>query len=407
MINHYPHHLLGATSHALLHSLWQVSLLGLFAALSFSVMGRAAAWQRHAVGLAWMLAMVAVPLLNGIAYFQQWSASGQGGSFSSALSDGADIGAVPSWTDWLLPGVTLMWLVGVVLMLTPRCGAWLSLRGIDRPGPVALPAEWTVRVEQLRAAFGILRTVTVHCGATIAGPFTAYVLRPVIWIPLGLLTKLPTAQLTALLAHELAHVRRLDWVWNLVQHGVETVLFYHPAMWWLSRRIREERELACDALAAEVCGDPLVLAEALANLQRERVRLSSAGLALAAHGGVLSGRVAHLIQEQPERKCEPHHGAAGLFFVGFVLCCTLVAALQSPHALLVNMVTRESMAGPLSAGNFREFSANYLLAPQRYYRLNIDAQGRSVELYREDGMVKPIDGEVRSWVSAMTAMHNR
>ena len=75
---------------------------------------------------------------------------------------------------------------------------------------------------------------------------------------------MPREQVEALLAHELAHIRRLDWCWNTTQCVIESVLFHHPAMWWLSRRIREEREHACDDLAVAVCGDPVVLAEALA-----------------------------------------------------------------------------------------------------------------------------------------------
>ena len=410
MMNHDLHRVMTAIAAGLLHSLWQVSVLGLFAAVSFKLMRRAAAWQRHTVGLAFMLAMFAAPLLTCTGYFDHWL-SLAGGSLPGAdiarLPSGAGIVPVPSWTDWILPGVTFLWLVGVVAMLALRWGGWLFLRSIDSPGPAALPAEWQGRIEQLRAAFGIARTVTVRAGTQIATPFTAYVLRPVIWFPISLLTRLPMDQLTALLAHELAHVRRLDWIWNLAQHWVESVLFYHPAMWWLSERVREERELACDALAAEVGGDPLVLAEALANLQREQPRFAAAGagLALAAQGGALRGRVAHLVQDRHERAAEPHGGAAGFLFIAICLCCALVVAVRLPYAVLINMQVEESMTGPLTSGNYREFSASYLFDAQRYYRLGIDRQGKRFELYREDGVARPVDVEVRSWVAAMSAMH--
>lgn len=394
------HRLVSAIAFALLHSLWQVSLLGLCAACSFTLMRRAPAWRRHAAGMCWMLAMVALPLLWCIGYVREGPAVAA-----------ARMGAVPSWTDWLLPVVTLVWLAGVVVMLALRWGGWLFLRRIDGPAPGGLPPEWERRVDGLRASLGIARRVTVRAGARIATPFTAYVLRPVVWIPLELLTGLPPEQLTALIAHELAHVRRLDWVWNLVQHCVESVLFYHPAMWWLSRRVREERELACDALAAEACGDPVVLAEALAHLhhalRRGRPRAPAAGLALAAQGGVLHRRVAHLVQDGRERACDHHHGAAGLLLVAACLCCALAAAIRMPHALLVNMQVQESMSGPLTAGNYREFSASYLFDARRDYRVEVDGQGRRIERYREDGVARPVDGQVRAWVAAMSAMHTR
>ncbi|WBS03723.1 M56 family metallopeptidase [Pseudoduganella sp. SL102] len=407
MITHH-HQIITAIAFALLHSLWEVAVLGLFAAVSFMLLRHGAAWQRHSVGLAWMLAMCAAPLLTAVGYLRQWPAPTGGGSPGfdvPGLASTVDMGAVPSWTDWILPAMTFMWLAGVAVMLALRWGGWLFLRNIDSSAPAVLPDEWALRIEQLRAASGIARRVTVRAGSQIATPFTAYVLRPVIWLPTRLLASLPTDQLAALLAHELAHVRRLDWIWNLVQHCVESLLFYHPAMWWLSRRVREERELACDALAAQVCGDPLVLAEALASLQRERPRFPSVGLALAAQGGALRLRVAHLVQARHERACARHRGAAGLLLIAACLCCMLAATVRLPHALLINMQVRESMRGPLASGHYREFSASYLFDAQRYYRLAIDRDGHRLELYREDGVARPVDGQVRSWVAAMSAMH--
>lgn len=408
-MNNDLHHVVSAIAFALLHSLWEVALLGLFAALSFTLMGRAAAWQRHTVGMAWMLAMFAAPLLTGLGYLLRWpGVADEHGSApdGSALTSGGGMGAVPSWTDWVLPGLASMWLLGVVAMLALRLGGWLHLRKIDSVDSGALPAGWAIRCEQLRASFGIARKVAVRAGAWLVTPFTAYVLRPVIWLPLGLLTRLPADQLDALLAHELAHVRRLDWIWNLAQHWVESVLFYHPAVWWLSRCVREQRELACDALAARVIGDPVVLAEALVSLQRERPRCQSVGLGLAAHGGALRGRVIQLVQAHGERVVARHHGAAGLLFVAACLCFTLGERVRMPQALLINMQVRESMAGPLTAGNYREFSASYLFDTRRDYRVNIDHQGRRLEVYREDGVARPVNRQARSWVAAMSAMHS-
>jgi beta-lactamase regulating signal transducer with metallopeptidase domain len=396
------HDIITAIAFALLHSLWEVSLLGLLAACSFRLMRGAAAWQRHTVGMAWMMAMVVVPL---------WTFD----LGSPARRVGAS--AVPSWTDWVLPGMTFVWLMGVAAMLALRWGGWHVLRKLDRQDLPALPPDWERRIEELRASLGIARTVAVRLGTQIASPFTAHVLRPVIWLPLGLLIRLPTDQVEALIAHELAHVRRLDWIWNLLQHGVESVLFYHPAMWWLSGRIRDERELACDALAAQVCGDPVVLAEALLQLQRQRQRAQpqprlrshrlGLGLVLPALGGALHKRVAHLVQDRRDRPVERHRSAAGLMFVAVCLCCALVAAVRMPHALLINMQVDESTDGPLRAGQYREFTANYLFDGQRYYRVDVDSQGKRVELYREGGVRKPVDDAVRSWVDAMSAMHTR
>jgi predicted glycosyl hydrolase (DUF1957 family) len=94
--------------------------------------------------------------------------------------------------------------------------------------------------------------------------------------------------------------------------------------------------------------------------------------------------------------------------VGLVLgalFCGLVAAAQVSHGGLVNMRVDESMSGPLSRSSYREFTADYLFDGQRYYRVDVDAQGNRSELYRQDGVRKPVDTGVRSWVAEMVAMH--
>ena len=121
--------------------------------------------------------------------------------------------------------------------------------------------------------------------------------RPVILLPASALTGLTPLQLEALLAHELAHVRRYDYLVNLVQSVIETLLFYHPAVWWISARVRDEREHCCDDLAVAVCGDPHFYASAL--LGMERLRVTTPTLALSAAGGSLMGRVRRLVAPPP------------------------------------------------------------------------------------------------------------
>ena len=120
-------------------------------------------------------------------------------------------------------------------------------------------------------------------------------LKPVVLLPASALAGLSPQQLEAILAHELAHIRRHDYLVNLLQTLVETLLFYHPAVWWLSRRIRVERENCCDDLAVSLCGDPVTYATALADLEELRGAARPAFLAMAATGGSLLQRVRRLL----------------------------------------------------------------------------------------------------------------
>jgi uncharacterized protein (TIGR03435 family) len=117
-------------------------------------------------------------------------------------------------------------------------------------------------------------------------------------------------QVEAILAHELAHIRRHDYLVNLLQTLAETLFFYHPAIWWLSARIREEREHCCDDVAVEVCGDPVGYAEALTEL--ETWRTGSANLAPAATGGSLVSRIQRILRVEMSRQSQPSHSAIAI-----------------------------------------------------------------------------------------------
>ena len=135
-------------------------------------------------------------------------------------------------------------------------------------------------------------------------------LKPVVLLPASALAGLAPHQMEAILAHELAHIRRHDYLVNLFQTVVETLLFYHPAVWWLSRRIRAERENCCDDLAVSLCGDPVAYAAALAEL--EGLRSTTGDSVLAATGGSLLQRVRRLLGAPSHAGRAPGWLAAGL-----------------------------------------------------------------------------------------------
>jgi uncharacterized protein (TIGR03435 family) len=152
-------------------------------------------------------------------------------------------------------------------------------------------------------------------------------LRPYILLPISALTGLGESELQAIIAHELAHVKRYDYLVNLLQNAIETLLFYHPAVWWLSGGIREERERCCDDLAVALCGDPILYAEALARLEEMR------GIpepALAATGGDLLARIRRLTgkSETPRHRLIP----SSLASLAAAACVIAIAAIPALHA---------------------------------------------------------------------------
>jgi beta-lactamase regulating signal transducer with metallopeptidase domain len=379
-----------AAAHALLHTLWQGALLAVIAAVVLSLVPPRRAAARHAVGLACLVAMALAP----IATFMVYARVGLPGLAPTSPAHATPL--LLRSSDWLVVAVPLAWMLGATAMLARQLGGWRVVIALSRRPAHALPSSWLCRVDVLRHALGIARVVTLRPATGTVSPFTARTLRPVIWLPTSLWGRLPPAQQDALLAHELAHVRRLDWVWNGLQSLVEALVFFHPAVWWLGRRVRQEREHACDDLAVAACGDALALAEALATLERQRG--AGPDLVLAAHGGALLQRVTRLLGSPPPA---PRRVPIGL--VIWLACgAALASQLQLPADVLINVRVDASTDGPLTPGAFRELTAD-AFATHRHYRSTMDDHGRVVELYEENGQPRPIDPSVRTWLNELTS----
>jgi beta-lactamase regulating signal transducer with metallopeptidase domain len=195
------------------------------------------------------------------------------------------------------------WLAGV-LLLSGRLlfGFWeLSrLRRTRRP----LPRSLGETINRLSVRLGFQRAPLVALSSDVTEALAAGLFRPMVLLPASWLASVPPAVLEAVIAHELAHIRRWDlWV-NLFQRVVETLLFYHPAVWWLSQRLRSERELCSDALAVRAVGGRVVYAEALEFVARKRWRERQLLLA-AGFGGknmAVLNRVRHVLGTAQQKR---------------------------------------------------------------------------------------------------------
>ena len=234
-----------------------------------------------------------------------------------------------------LPYVVLGWLVGVFGLSAWHLGGWAQLQRLRRRMVREIGRPLQQRLEELSVRLGVHRAVGLLESALIEVPTVVGWLRPVILLPASALTGLRPEQLEAILAHELAHVRRYDYLVNIVQTVVEILGFYHPAVWWVSRRIRIERENCCDDLAVHVCGSSLQYARALACM--EEIRHSGRDLAMAATGGSLMARIARLLGRPAvdDRRFAWLPGLVALLLVvGVILPAALVLGTpQRPQAV--------------------------------------------------------------------------
>jgi beta-lactamase regulating signal transducer with metallopeptidase domain len=201
---------------------------------------------------------------------------------------------------WLLP----VWACGVLVLSMRLLWGCAKVSTLKRTGDPAEPAVLAM-VARLSERVGVTRAVRVLISSLADGPSVIGAFRPVVLLPAATLLGLAPDQLEAVLAHELAHIRRFDYLVNIVQMLIETLFFYHPAVWWISSRIRQERELCCDDIAVRCCGDAVDYARALTAL--ERIRVMTPSLVLGVKDGPLMYRIQRLLGAAP-----PEHGPSRL-----------------------------------------------------------------------------------------------
>jgi HEAT repeat protein/beta-lactamase regulating signal transducer with metallopeptidase domain len=192
-----------------------------------------------------------------------------------------------------LPWLVIVWAAGVCLLSVRLAGGWWRTRGLRTRSVSAAPPEWHDIVSRLSLRLGVRRAVSLAVSRALTIPVVIGHVKPVVLVPASALSGLSPSQLEAILAHEIAHVRRHDYLVNLAQTVIETVLFYHPAVWWVSRQIRLEREHCCDDLAVAACGDSRTYVEALLGL--EQLRQPVLLLAPGAADGPLVARARRLL----------------------------------------------------------------------------------------------------------------
>jgi len=300
----------------LLHFVWQGALISvLFAALRGLLGGSPNA--RYILACLALGAMVLAPVATFAVIESLDPPSGAllAGA-SSAAAGGLSVAPGPAWLlasagRWqrILPWLVMAWLSGVIVFSVRLIGGWLRAARLGAVQSRQAPGPWQQTLDRLIGRMGVGIPVRLLVSSLVEVPTVVGWLRPVILIPVGALTGLPPEHVEALLAHELAHVWRRDYLVNLLQSVAEAVLFYHPAVWWVSNQIRTERELCCDDVAVTASGDVLTYARALAELESCRPAHRSA--AMAANGGSLLNRIGRLLG-QPQRASHtlPAAGAA-------------------------------------------------------------------------------------------------
>jgi GWxTD domain-containing protein len=297
--------LLHALGWSLLHFCWQGTVVAILLAIILGLLRGRSPQLRYAISCGALLLMM-VFFLGTLA---RLSTTQQFGEIRITIANseqnpsstfGNGLATTETWLDQMarkldpfVPWVLSGWFAGVVFLLGRLNLGLIAARRMKTVATTPAPAELQLMLRQLSHRLGVERSIRLVNSALVQVPTVIGWLRPVILIPLGCFMDLSASQVEAVLAHELAHIRRHDYLVSIFQSVMETLLFYHPGVWWASQQVRQEREHCCDDLAVCISGDSLAYAKALSFLEERRTSVPM--LALGANGGVLATRIRRLL----------------------------------------------------------------------------------------------------------------
>ena len=307
----------------LVQSVWQGAAVAMVLALVLRLMDRRSSASRYMVCC---IALAAIPVMSIVMFtsspnsnLQLDFASSGPLMTSSSTAATAMVSAVtaPHRFDFQasLGYAASIWLLGVALLAVWHLCGWLNLLRWRREC-TAVEGVWRDALDAMMKRMQVNKSIRLLASARLVTPAVVGIFRPMILVPIALAAQLTPTQAAAILAHELSHIRRHDYLVNLIETAIETLLFYHPAVWWISSQIRRERENCCDDLAAAM-SDPIEYSRAL--LAAEGLR--SVPLAMGLGAGSLRARIGRLINPHPQ----PRRGSlAALSLIFVTLACVAI-----------------------------------------------------------------------------------
>ena len=374
-------HILQSTAWTLIHFCWQAAVIaGLYVMAARAAEHRTSQF-RYILAISAIFAMLITAIftfvyeasrgVDGSAQFMAAAPASRTGDYPRSAEPGMTPNPVsvaqsepmgapaPAFMLW----IDALWIVGVFGLALRHVGGWVLIGRLRKHALQAAPLETQNQFARIATALGLGRSVALRISEAIAGPVTVGAFRSVVLLPVSAVTGLSRDELEVVLAHELAHVRRADFLWNVLQCVVETLFFFHPAVWWISNRVRHERELCCDDLALEICPDPVVYANALFRLEQQRATRMHLAMALDGHQPrtTLRNRIARILGEpEVSRKSARPVSLAAVAASAIVLAISapqLIAGLRPVQARTVTASPDQtSAASSASTGTARAAS---------------------------------------------------
>ncbi|MEM6379253.1 MAG: M56 family metallopeptidase, partial [Bacteroidota bacterium] len=402
-------HLVYALGWTVLHSLWQGTLLALLVGVSAAFIKKQSARTRYWTALVGLGGLLFWAIFTFVRIYQipfsevVWTSNvvfeeTNNGLVISTASEGTG-----PWLPFLsyfeahLPMIVTCWLVGMSVFALRFLGGLAYIQQLKYQYNRPVDTKFELLLNQLSAKVKLKQKVSLVESTKIRVPMTIGHLKPIVLLPAGALLALSPAQVEAVLAHELAHIKRNDFLVNLFQSIVEVLFYYHPAVWWLSAQVRLERENCCDDIAVAACGDDLEYAKALLSLQEYAKSSPTFAMAFSNKKNHLLNRVKRILNHP----INSNRIMEKFSITALILLCLLVVSMRDGHDVYDPLpensesVVHIDVADDNSLVEFISVQADTL--PKGKVNLKLTRNGEKIEAKVENGQIKSlkINGEVQ------------
>ncbi len=392
-----------------LHSLWQAFLLAAILALFLRLRPTLPALWRYRLAYSVLVAVFAMaafnfyqlydPVVTDMTVPLAWETEGTFPVELLASTQWEDLQTrILAYLENHLPTIAGFWLIGFGFFTLRLFGGLAYVHRLRYRGIEPLDPIWQYRLDQLTAQVKLKRSVKIQASNLVNVPAVIGVVKPLILVPVGLINRLEVEEVEAILIHELGHIWRQDFLLNIIQSIIEVLFYFNPAVWWISALIRIERENCCDDMAVELCGNSLLYAKSLMQLQTDESNSPTLAMTLVGKRMPLLKRVQRILDPSHN-----HSSAMEKLMITLLLLIGLSCMSLSKQAATAEAIP-EPQPDPSSFVILQEPSPEPVpkpspspmdTLPEGRFSFNVNDNGKKVKAYLEDGKLKrlSIDGK--------------
>lgn len=290
-----------ALAWTLVHSIWQFGLVAILLALISKILKNTKSIQRYYIGLGALSLCLLMALITFALYYtssQTGKANYSEAFFISVMpssnANALNVSSIAAFIDKYLMAIVNAWIIGSLLFFLKFSAAYIYLKKLVKKA-TSVDKPILKQLKRIKSKFNIHRNINIKESIAISTPMVIGYIKPVVLFPLGMINSLTTDEVNAILAHELAHIKRHDYLINLFQMILEVVFYYNPGIWYISSKVRMERENCCDDMAVSYTKNQITYARTLVKLQEMKMKNIEPAMAFAGGKNSFSKRVLRLL----------------------------------------------------------------------------------------------------------------